>query len=209
LWSTSRCTRARYSGSPSRSVDLDTDRSGLRRHAPAHILRAIGLVVLTATWFQCVATGRNHPARQSRRERALWQVRGCCRSPRTRGCTDDSARYLVDLARHGDDGVIGPMMEVATCGDPAIVDVLAPFLRELLTAQPRRFVRIVAGRPEAIQSDVVFAAVMQESESIDPGTATSVREVLQALGKERSRIGRAARRCLAEFERTTGGSPTR
>jgi hypothetical protein len=191
---------------------MPTDEPTIKRTggvtSSAHHLRAIGMVLLAATCFQCVAGGRSNPTRQSRRERALWQLRGCCRSPRTRGCTDESARYRVGLARHGDNGVIGPMMDVATCGDPAIVDVLAPYLIELLTAQPDRFVRIVASRPEAIQYDIVFAAVMHDSESIEPGTAVSVRSVLQALGKKGGRVGRAAHRCLSEFNRTTGAGPT-
>lgn len=172
------------------------------------LFQAIGVVVLTGTCIHGYAAERHHPARHSRRERAMWQVRGCWRAPRTRGCTDESARYLVGLARHRDDGVIGPMMEVATCGDPAISDVLAPYLRELLMAQPRRFVRIVAGRPEAMQYEVAFVAVMQGSESIEPETAASIRTTLRALAKQRGRVGRAAVRCLAEFDRTTGGEAT-
>jgi hypothetical protein len=174
-----------------------------------YFLHSVILVALTSGGIGSVAAGRDHPTRRTQRERALWQLRGCCRSPRTRGCEDECARYLVGLARRGDDGVIGPMMEVATCGDPAIVDVLAPYLQTLLTTQPRRFVRIVAGRSEAIQPAVVFAAVMHDSESIDPETAASVRTALRALGKQRGRVGRTAQRCLTEFDRTTGGGASR
>jgi hypothetical protein len=167
------------------------------------ILASLALVV--CAWSVRPALASPAPSRpRTRRARAVWRLRGCCLSPRTRGCEDDTARYLIGLARRGDAAVLGPMMDVASCGDPAIVSVLAPLFRDTLVARPRRFVRALAGRAEAVQRDAVYLAMTNAGDDVAPEDVARLKRTLDELGRGRGRFGLAARRCLAEVARATG-----
>ena len=152
----------------------------------------------------CIGAGDGPP---TRRAKALAALPGCCLAPRTPGCEDDTGRYLVALARRGDDGVIPTIMTVSTCGDPAINDVLAPYLRTLLLSGPLRFVRNLAAVTADKQYEVVFGATMYHGDEIAPDDITRVRAALQRLGKGQGNVAAAARRCLTEFVRLTDPAP--
>ena len=150
----------------------------------------------------CIGAGDGTP---TRRAKALAALPGCCLAPRTPGCEDDTGRHLVALARRGDDGVIPTIMTVSTCGDPAINDVLAPYLQTLLLSNPLRFVRNLAALTADKQYEVVFGATMYREIAADD--VARVRAALQRIGKGQGNVAAAARRCLTEFVRLAGPDP--
>ena len=117
---------------------------------------------------------------------------------------DEVGRYLIGLARRGDDGAIGPMMEAASCSDPAMGDVLSAYLRELLVRQPKRFVTALLGREDEVARDAVYLATSRGGTDIEQADLAHLKAVLEGMSRGRGRIALMARRCLIEVKRDTG-----
>jgi hypothetical protein len=149
------------------------------------------------------ANAQNLRAGQSlNREKALAMLKGCSRSLNSEGCNEDTAEYLIGLHKRGDKALLEPLLDAGLVSDGALSASLGAFFGELLSKEPRTFLRVLSSRPRKEQRRLAWLAGAMDGSGMPKEMLREVRAKLSKIGAQRrNRLSSVARLSLSEVSR--------
>ena len=141
--------------------------------------------------------------RKENRARLLSAMQSCWQDPATE-CEPLAARYLAQLAAHGDSRLLPPLLDAGTHDAPALAQPLGEFYGDLLLDDPRAFLARVRKLPAAGQRRIAALAAAaprrDASGGLSPAMRRDVMRDLEAITRrKRDKLAPAARIFLDAF----------
>lgn len=141
------------------------------------------------------------------RDKALAMLRGCSRSLYSEGCDEGTAEYLIGLYQRGDTALLGPLLDAGLVSDGALSASLGVFFGELLSEEPRTFLRALASRPRREQRRLARLAGGMDGGGMPEEMLRRVRAELSRIGaRRRDRLSAVARLSLSEVNRANSAA---
>jgi hypothetical protein len=141
--------------------------------------------------------------RKENRARLVSAMQSCWLDPAAR-CEPLAARYLAELAAHGDSRLLPPLLDAGTRDAPALAAPLGEFYGDLLLDDPRAFLARIRKWPAADQRRIAALAAAAPrrgaSGGLSPAMRRDVMRDLEAITRrKRDKLTPAARIFLAAF----------
>lgn len=175
-------------------------------------LRASGTILLCLASSLPPGVSGAQNLRQSgelTRSNALAVLKGCATRPVTRGCSEDTADYLIRLYNRGDNRLLKPLLDAGPRSDGALAEMLGDFYAKVLWKHPRVFLESLSSRPRKEQKELAWMAGATDGGGMPADMLREVRHALTRFSSRRSRLSSIARLCLKEVNRANATAPNR
>jgi hypothetical protein len=155
---------------------------------------ALGLSVLNVSQSQ-------EATRPMSRAKALRTLKGCATRPITRGCSEDTAGYVIKLYEHGDQSVLRPLLDAGLISDAALSEILGDFYAHVLWKSPREFLDQLNLHSKKEKESLCRLAATTDGSGMGGDMLRDVRRKLNQIRSQHGRLAPLAGMCLFEVNK--------